>query len=64
MVPLMWKFPTKNHGFVERGVFSMNGGWDYIPVSMVRIMLNPQKWMVYHGKITIYKWMMTGGTPS
>ena len=25
----IWKFPTKNHGLVERGVFSMNGGWDW-----------------------------------
>ena len=24
----MWKFPTKNHGFVWTGVFNMNGGRD------------------------------------
>ena len=24
----MWRFPRKNHDFVK-GLFSMNGGWDY-----------------------------------
>jgi len=25
MVPVMWKFPTKNHGFVARGCLILEG---------------------------------------
>ena len=39
MVPMTWKFPMKNHGFVQ-GVFIFWGGWDYL-VSGLQQLINP-----------------------